>query len=76
MEVASEHVNDYHGERYKAIFVNTPLTTEKYISAAKEILDKKKIDYVEETIPSLYVAHAGVNTIGLIFVKVYENSDF
>jgi len=71
-EVASEHINDYHGERYKAIFVKTPLTSSKITKLAADVLAKKKVDFIEEDIPSLYVVHAGVNTIGFIFVKVYD----
>jgi len=74
VETAAKHVNDYRGERYKAIFVSTPLTDNKILKNAYDVLNKEKIDYEREIIPTLYVAHAGVNTIGLIFVKVYDES--
>ncbi|ATG97568.1 DegV family protein [Mesoplasma lactucae] len=57
---------------YKFIFVSTPLTDEKIKDNAKEALDAAKIKYTEELIPPLYTAHAGVNTIGFVTVKIYK----
>lgn len=70
VKVIKKRINEiYKGHKYKLIFVDTPLTNPKILENAKVAM--KKFDLTPdstELIGTLYTAHTGTDTIGLVTV--------